>query len=118
MSLKHLALGLTIAAAMPTAFATTQAEEGLYIPLFTYRTGPFAGSGIPYANGLNDYLNMLNERDRGVGGVKLIIEECETGYDTKKGVECYEFGERQKPGRHHAVVDGRHAAGDPESGGR
>ena len=53
MSLKHLALGLAIATAMPTAFATAHAEEGLYVPLFTYRTGPFAGSGIPYANGLN-----------------------------------------------------------------
>ena len=70
MPLKHLALGLAIAMAMPVAFATAQAEEGLYVPFFTYRTGPFAGSGIPYANGLTDYLTMLNERDGGVGGVK------------------------------------------------
>ena len=39
------------------------------------------------ANGMHDYLIMLNERDGGVGGVPLIIEECETGYNTKKGVE-------------------------------
>ena len=97
MSLKHLALGLTIAAAMPAAFATAHAEEGLYVPFFTYRTGPFAGSGIPYANGLTDYLNMLNERDGGIGGVKLIIEECETGYDTKKGVECYDSVKGKNP---------------------
>ena len=97
MSLKHLALGLAIATAMPTAFATAHAEEGLYVPLFTYRTGPFAGSGIPYANGLTDYLIMLNERDGGVGGVKLIIEECETGYDTKKGVECYDSVKGKNP---------------------
>ena len=57
MPLKHLALGLAIATAMPAAFATAQAEEGLYVPFFTYRTGPFAGSGIPYANGLTDYLD-------------------------------------------------------------
>jgi len=44
MPLKHLALGLAIAAAMPAMFATAQAEEGLYVPFFTYRTGPFAGS--------------------------------------------------------------------------
>src|SRR5262245_17078409 len=90
MRLKHLALGLAVATALPIAAVTAHAEEGIYIPLFTYRTGPFAGSGIPYANGLTDYLNMLNERDGGIGGVKLIIEECETGYDTKKGVECYD----------------------------
>ncbi len=41
------------------------------MPLLTYRTGPFAGSGIPIANGMDDYLRMLNERDGGIGGVKL-----------------------------------------------
>jgi branched-chain amino acid transport system substrate-binding protein len=40
---------------------------------------------------------MLNERDGGIGGVKLQIEECETGYDTKKGVECYESTKSKKP---------------------
>jgi branched-chain amino acid transport system substrate-binding protein len=44
-----------------------------------------------------DYLNMLNERDGGIGGVKLIVEECETGYDTKKGVECYESTKSKNP---------------------
>ncbi|MES1155622.1 MAG: ABC transporter substrate-binding protein, partial [Pseudorhodoplanes sp.] len=62
------------------------AQDSIYVPLLTYRTGPFAGSGIPIANGMADYLQMLNERDGGIGGVKLAIEECETGYDTKKGV--------------------------------
>src|SRR5262245_6896765 len=66
------------------------AQEGLYVPLLTYRTGPFASSGIPVANGMRDYLTLLNERDGGIGGIKIIIEECETGYDTQKGVECYE----------------------------
>ena len=60
----------------------------IYVPLLTYRTGAFANSGIPIANGMNDYLSMLNERDGGIGGVKIAIEECETGYDTKKGLEC------------------------------
>ena len=82
MPLKHLVLGLAIVATIPTAFTTAEAADGLYVPLLTYRTGPFAGSGIPYANGLTDYLNMLNQRDGGIGGIKLIIEECETGYDT------------------------------------
>jgi len=73
------------------------AQDSIYIPLLTYRTGPFAGSGIPIANGMHDYLTMLNERDGGIGGVKLNIEECETGYDTKKGVECYEAVKSKKP---------------------
>src|SRR5262249_49188834 len=53
--------------------------------------------GIPIANGMHDYLAMLNERDGGIGGVKLNIEECETGYDTKKGVECYESTKSKNP---------------------
>ena len=28
----------------------------LYVPLLTYRTGAFAGSGIPIADGMHDYL--------------------------------------------------------------
>ena len=87
---KHLVLGAACAALVgASALAThAQAQDTIYVPLLTYRTGPFAGSGIPIANGMNDYLSMLNERDGGIGGVKIAIEECETGYDTKKGVEC------------------------------
>jgi len=77
--------------------ATAQAQDTIYVPLLTYRTGAFAGSGIPIANGMNDYLQMLNERDGGIGGVKIAVEECETSYDTKKGVECYEQVKAKKP---------------------
>ena len=97
MRLKHLALGLAVVTAVPAVIATAQAEDGIYVPFFTYRTGPYAGSGIPIANGLVDYMNMLNERDGGIGGVKLIVEECETGYDTKKGVECYDTVKGKNP---------------------
>lgn len=90
MHLKRPALGLAVAIAAAAAVTTAQAAEGIFVPLFTYRTGPFAGSGIPIANGMADYLNMLNARDGGIGGVPLIVQECETGYDTKKGVECYD----------------------------
>jgi branched-chain amino acid transport system substrate-binding protein len=50
---------------------------------------------------MHDYFTMLNERDGGIGGVKLNVEECETGYDTKKGVECYE----QVKAKHPAVIN-------------
>jgi branched-chain amino acid transport system substrate-binding protein len=99
MQFKHLLLGaaVTAMAGVSALPSTAQAQDGIYVPLLTYRTGPFAGSGTPIANGMSDYLNMLNERDGGIGGVKLIIEECETGYDTKKGVECYEQVKSKKP---------------------
>src|ERR1700674_2615874 len=99
MRAQHVILGLALAAGLvvPAMAPQAQAQEGIYVPLLTYRTGPFAGSGIPIANGMHDYLTMLNERDGGIGGVKLVIEECETGYDTKKGVECYESVKGKKP---------------------
>ena len=108
MRLKHLALGLAVITAAPVAVTAAQAENGIFIPLFTYRTGPFSGSGIPVANGLHDYLTMLNERDGGIGGEKLIVQECEDGYDTQKGVQCYELGQGSKPRGHHSILDRDH----------
>ena len=61
-----------------------------FVPLLVYRSGPYAPNGIPFANGLVDYLNLVNSRDGGVNGVTLTFEECETGYATDRGVECYE----------------------------
>jgi branched-chain amino acid transport system substrate-binding protein len=92
-----LSLGVAVAALLGAATPPAVAQDSIYVPLFTYRTGPFAGSGIPIADGMHDYLSMLNERDGGIGGVKLVIEECETGYDTKKGVECYESVKGKNP---------------------
>ncbi len=91
---------LTLIASAITCIWLSQnimAAKGIYVPLFTYRTGAYAGGGIPIANGMHDYLAMLNERDGGIGGVPLIIEECETGYKTNKGVECYEKVKPKNP---------------------
>lgn len=91
-----LACGIA-AATLAAAPLPAAAQDSIYVPLFTYRTGPFSGSGVFIANGMRDYLTMLNERDGGIGGVKLAVEECETGYDTKKGLECYEAVKGKKP---------------------
>jgi len=84
-----LATVLGTALAIPAAPAIAQAEEQ-FIPLLVYRTGQFAPLGIPWADGKQDYLKLVNARDGGVNGVKLAYEECETAYDTARGVECYE----------------------------
>jgi branched-chain amino acid transport system substrate-binding protein len=68
-----------------------------FFPLLSYRTGPYAPNGVPWANGKQDYIKMINARDGGVNGVKLTFEECETGYATDRGVECYERL-KSKPG--------------------
>ena len=89
-----LALVLLASPLAGTAFAQSQS---IFIPLLVYRTGPYAPSGIPIANGFNDYWNLVNERDGGINGVKLVWEECETQYDTKQGVECYERLKAKNP---------------------
>jgi len=94
MTLRACAIALlTVLVAAGPALApapvTAQSKE-VFVPLLVYRTGPFAPSGIPIANGFVDYFTLLNERDGGINGVKVTWEECETQYDTKQGVECYE----------------------------
>jgi branched-chain amino acid transport system substrate-binding protein len=74
----------------PLAGRSAAQDKTLFVPLLVYRTGPYAPSGIPIANGFVDYFTLVNERDGGINGVKVVWEECETQYDTKQGVECYE----------------------------
>ncbi len=74
----------------PMARPAPAQDKTVFIPVLAYRTGPYAPSGIPIQNGFVDYLALVNARDGGVNGVKLAWEECETQYDTKQGVECYE----------------------------
>ncbi|MDT9000348.1 ABC transporter substrate-binding protein [Paucibacter sp. APW11] len=93
MKLKSLAMAAGVAAIAAGALSgPAQAAEAKeqFFPLLVYRTGPYAPNGTPWANGKQDYLKMINARDGGVNGVKLTFEECETGYATDKGVECYE----------------------------
>jgi len=82
LKLATLALGAVMAAGPVMA--------DLVFPSLSYRTGPYAANGIPFADGYADYFTLLNERDGGIGGVPIKMIECETGYNTEKGVECYE----------------------------
>ena len=78
--------GLAAIAAAPAAYA----DDPQFFPMLVYRTGPYAPNGIPSANGMRDFYMLTNKRDGGVGGVEVAVEECETEYNTKLGVECYE----------------------------
>ena len=91
MGLRKLALlGAAIASAGVVAAASAQAQNEQFIPGLVYRTGAYAPNGIPFADGVADYITLLNARDGGINGVKIAFEECETGYATDRGVECYE----------------------------
>ena len=79
-----------ISAAVAAIVAAAPAMADLTFTSLSYRTGPYAANGIPFADGYQDYFTLLNERDGGIGGEKVNMVECETGYNTEKGVECYE----------------------------
>ncbi|MEV8467879.1 ABC transporter substrate-binding protein [Fluviibacterium sp. DFM31] len=78
------------ALALMGALASGPALADLVFPDLSYRTGPFAAGGIPFSDGYQDYFTMVNARDGGIGGIPAKVIECETGYNTEKGVECYE----------------------------
>jgi len=68
--------------------SVVSAEETMYVPIPSYRVGPYAAGGTGYFGGILDYYNLLNSRG-GLNGVKLIWSECETEYSVERGVECY-----------------------------
>ncbi|MBR2816086.1 MAG: ABC transporter substrate-binding protein [Reyranella sp.] len=93
MGLRRLALlgaALVSAGMVAAGTAEAQGQNEQFIPGLVYRTGAYAPNGIPFADGVADYIAMLNARDGGINGVKISFEECETGYATDRGVECYE----------------------------
>ncbi|MDQ6894559.1 MAG: ABC transporter substrate-binding protein [Acidobacteriota bacterium] len=65
-------------------------QQEQFIPMPSFRVGPYAAGGSGTFGGFIDYLDMLNRRDGGINGVKLTWEECETEYKNDRGVECYE----------------------------
>lgn len=93
MKIRQLVLAAAVASAgLSSAMVSTavqaQAKEQFF-PVLVYRTGAYAPNGAPWANGFVDYLKLTNARG-GINGVKISFEECEFGYATDRGVECYE----------------------------
>ncbi|MED5622159.1 ABC transporter substrate-binding protein [Ideonella sp. BN130291] len=99
MKLRNVVLAAAMVAAAATSGLSTsafaQAKEQ-YVAVLSYRTGPYAPNGTPWANGYVDYLKLVNARG-GINGVKLTWDECETGYDTARSVECYERLKSKNP---------------------
>ncbi len=106
MKLRNLLLGTIGAMVGLSGLVSTQAvaQDAQFFPMFVYRTGPYAPNGIPSANGFRDYYDLLNKRDGGINGVKIVSEECETKYNTKIGVECYEKL-KNRPGGKTAYIN-------------
>lgn len=85
-NLRTAAIAATLAI---SGLQAAQADEQFF-PLQSYRVGPYAAGGTGFFGGFIDYLNLVNTRDGGVGGVKLTWEEGETQYEVERGVEVYE----------------------------
>ena len=81
-------LGVALMAGAATAGAAS-APEGQYIPILSYRVGPYAAGGSGYFGGAIDYFTLVN-LNGGINGVPIVWEECETEYNAARGVECYE----------------------------
>ena len=64
-----LAARFAVAAAFGSTAALAQAKTGAaptaageqFFPVLSYRTGPFAPNGVPFANGFVDYLKLAPE---------------------------------------------------------
>ncbi|MBS7809064.1 ABC transporter substrate-binding protein [Variovorax sp. PCZ-1] len=91
MKLRQITAAVLVAASALGAVATSAIAQDKvqFFPSLTGRTGPVAPNATPFANGYADYMKLVNERG-GINGVKTLVEECETAYDTARGVECYE----------------------------
>ena len=95
-----------------------QAEDTIYVPLLTYRTGPFSVGGIPIANGMHDYLRNAQRarrrhrrRQAGHRGMRNRLRHQERS-------RMLRGGEGQEPDGDQSVVDRHHAGPDPEGLGR
>jgi len=93
---KLLLSALLSTLALSAATPTLAQSKDQFVPVLSYRTGPYAPNGTQWANGFVDYLKLVNVKG-GINNVKISYEECETGYDTARSVECYERLKSKNP---------------------
>ena len=119
MRLKHIVLGAAareLGRRVPAWFRRQPRIRSYRCSLIAPARSPIPASRSPTACMTTS--TMLNARDGGIGGSKIVFEECETGYKNEKGVECYESLKSKKPAVITPYSTGITLALDPESGGR
>ncbi|MDB5798960.1 MAG: transporter permease [Paucimonas sp.] len=80
---------LIVGASLLATIGTAAAQQEQFVPLLSYRVGPYAAGGSGFFGGAIDYFSLVNANG-GINGVKIQWEECETEYNASRGVECYE----------------------------
>ncbi len=66
---------IAMAGVLAALVSAPPAMADLVFPALSYRTGPYAPNGIPFADGYADYLTLINERDGGINGEKIRLVE-------------------------------------------
>jgi branched-chain amino acid transport system substrate-binding protein len=87
--IKTALLGTAFIAATVSADLAQAQSSQQFVPLLSYRVGPYAAGGSGFFGGAIDYFNLINASG-GINGVKMAWEECETEYNASRGIECYE----------------------------
>lgn len=83
-----LAIFLVFSVVMISSQALAQ-DKKQFFGILAYRTGPYAPGGSGFSSGWEDFMQLRNMQG-GVNGIMYEWEECETAYNTARGVECYE----------------------------
>ena len=71
------------------AMAAEEKKPEQFVGILAYRTGPFAAGGSGWSSGKEDFMALINSRGGINGKIMYKWEECETAYNTERGVECY-----------------------------
>src|SRR5262245_11569540 len=92
MRLQHQWGSVLMAAVLvgPVSVTAVMAADAQFLPILGVREGAIRFTQIPVANGVIDYVTLLNERDGGINGVTLVWEECEKVLHDPRDLECYE----------------------------
>ncbi len=69
--------------------AAEEKKPEQFVGILAYRTGPFAAGGSGWSSGLEDFMALINMKGGINGKIMYKWEECETAYNTARGVECY-----------------------------
>jgi branched-chain amino acid transport system substrate-binding protein len=74
---------------MNQAMAAEEKKPEQFVGILAYRTGPFAAGGSGWSSGIEDFMALVNMKGGINGKIMYKWEECETAYNTARGVECY-----------------------------
>ena len=87
-SFKPVVAAAALSLAMLSQMAVAAEEQ--FFPLIDYRVGPDGPTDRPSTAASSTTSTDVNLKEKGVNGVQMTYEECETEYNNAKGVECYE----------------------------